>query len=365
VLAVPHDRATWELVRNLFGEITKVNGRALTKKTLTNYIDPDSDADFDSDSTLDDSAFLRSNRTRRDVKKERENTRPKAGLSDAVKNMLRDAAKSEAQVDVFNPSFKGKRFEEDWLRESLGGFYFDHLIADILGQVKGGKEANVYRCSAHPQLGVPLLAAKVYRPRMFRNLKNDADYRSGGALIGDDGKALLKQREQRAVAKRSKVGLEMLHNSWLGTENAVLRKLTEAGASTPKVYAVSGNAILMDYFGDQNMAAPPLSQVSLDERKARRAFDQVVHNIRLMLENEIVHGDLSAFNILYWGEDILLIDFPQASDPWKNPHAKRFFERDVARVCEYFAQYGIAPPPERLARDLWFQAFNTHGELKQ
>jgi RIO kinase 1 len=285
--------------------------------------------------------------------------------SEILKNVLRQASEYDAQVDMFNPTYKGKRFEQDWLLESLGDFYYNHLIADILAQVKGGKEANVYRCSAHPQLSVKLLAAKVYRPRMFRNLKNDADYRAGSAIKGEDGKELIKKREMRAVAKRSKVGLEMLHNSWLGTEHAVLKKLSEAGASTPKVYAVSGNAILMDYFGDDNMAAPPLSQVALDERKARRAFDQTVHNIRLMLEAEIVHGDLSAFNILHWGDDIMLIDFPQASNPWKNPHAKRFFERDVTRVCEYFAQYGIAPAPERLARDLWFQAFNTHGELKQ
>ncbi len=108
------------------------------------------------------------------------------------------------------------------------------------------------RNSAHPQLGAPLLAAKVYRPRMFRNLKNDAEYRAGGALIGDDGKTLRKKREQRAVAKRSKVGREMLHSSWLGTEHATLKTLREAGADTPNVYAVSGNAILMDYFGDHS-----------------------------------------------------------------------------------------------------------------
>ncbi len=184
-------------------------------------------------------------------------------------------------------------------------------------------------------------------------------------MIGDDGKALLKQREQRAVAKRSKVGLEMLHNSWLGNEHAVLNKLHAAGLRVPQTYAVSANAILMDYFGDASTAAPPLSQVSLDERVARRMFDAVVDNLRLMLRAEIVHGDLSAYNILCWEDDFMIIDFPQASNPWKNPHAMRLFHRDVERVCDYFNQYDLGIHPGRLADDLWFQAYNTHRELKQ
>ena len=37
----------------------------------------------------------------------------------------------------------------------------------------------VYRCEAHPSMGVEWIAAKVYRPRQFRNLSNDAMYREG------------------------------------------------------------------------------------------------------------------------------------------------------------------------------------------
>jgi catechol 2,3-dioxygenase-like lactoylglutathione lyase family enzyme len=45
-------------------------------------------------------------------------------------------------------------------------------ILDVLRRVKGGKEANVYCCRTHPSTGVDLLAAKLYRPRMFRNLRS-------------------------------------------------------------------------------------------------------------------------------------------------------------------------------------------------
>ena len=315
--------------------------------------------DIDDDFEIDDpAALIASNRARRDIARKNSAPRDKS-LSGAVKEMVREAAKAEAQVDVFNPTFKGRQFEENWLLESLGGFYSNHQIADVLSQVKGGKEANVYCCSAHPQIGVELLAAKVYRPRMFRNLKNDAAYRAGGDLIGDDGKAMFKKREQRAVAKRSKVGLQMLHGSWLQNEYGVLNRLHAAGARVPRTYGVNDNAILMDYMGERETAASPLAHVHMERGEALPLFRRIVDDIRIMLAEEIVHGDLSAYNILYWRGDYMIIDFPQAVNPWKNPKAREFFERDVLRVCEYFATCGVHGDPLRLANSLWEDALGA------
>ncbi len=67
----------------------------------------------------------------------------------------------------------------------------------------------------------------------------------------------------------------------------------------------------------------------------------------------MVHADLSAYNILYWEGKITLIDFPQAISPHENRNAYRIFERDVTRVCEYFARQGVRSNPPRLAAELW------------
>ncbi len=72
-----------------------------------------------------------------------------------------------------------------------------------------------------------------------------------------------------------------------------------------------------------------------------------------MLSQDIIHGDLSAFNILYWDGAITLIDFPQVVHPEKNHSAFRIFERDVLRICEYFSRQGVRTQPRRLAADLW------------
>src|SRR5207248_1313723 len=102
------------------------------------------------------------------------------------------------------------------------------------------------------------------------------------------------------------------------------------------------NAILMAYLGEVNWPAPALIQVRLAPDAARPLFDRLLWNIELMLAEGCVHGDLSAHNILYWGEQAMIIDFPQAVDPLLNPHARALLLRDVERVCQYFARYGIA-----------------------
>ncbi len=129
--------------------------------------------------------------------------------------MLKEAAASGVEADVFNPSFVCKFFERDWVVQYFGGFYDNNLISDVISRVKGGKEANVYVCVARPHVGPELLAGKLYRPRMFRNLKNDAEYRVGGDIVGSDGKVMRKKREQRAVAKRTDFGQQVLTGTWL------------------------------------------------------------------------------------------------------------------------------------------------------
>jgi RIO kinase 1 len=67
----------------------------------------------------------------------------------------------------------------------------------------------------------------------------------------------------------------------------------------------------------------------------------------------VIHGDLSAYNVLVWEGRITVIDLPQAVDPRKNRHAQALLERDVVRICDHFVRYGVRSSPDRIARDLW------------
>jgi RIO kinase 1 len=113
------------------------------------------------------------------------------------------------------------------------------------------------------------------------------------------------------------------------------------------------NAILMSYIGDEAVGAPTLNTVSLDPEEARQLFERLLHNVEIMLAHGIVHGDLSAYNVLYWEGEITLIDFPQVVSPIGHHNAYQIFSRDIVRVCEYFARQGLPSDPARLAADLW------------
>lgn len=250
-------------------------------------------------------------------------------------------------------TYKASRYEEIWLIDSLQSFFTQKWFDDVLRVVKGGKEASVYLCQGNETTGAAYLAAKVYRPRQFRNLRNDWLYREGRLNLDESGNEIKNKGLRHAIHKKTEFGRELMHTSWLEHEFQTMRILHEAGADVPFPYANSENTILMSYYGDDVMGAPTLNDVHLGTPEARELYERVINNIDLMLSHGRIHGDLSAFNILYWEGDIVLIDFPQAIDPNINRSAYRIFERDVLRVCEYFQRHGVRTDPRKLAADLW------------
>jgi len=239
------------------------------------------------------------------------------------------------------------------LIHELDIFCRDGWITEVLHTVKSGKEATVYCCQADPRTGLDLIAAKVYRPLAHRSFRNDAIYQ--------EGRVILDKRLRRAVAKKTKAGRGCQSALWVDSEFATLGTLSAAGADVPKPYAQSGDAILMEYIGDREMAAPPLRHVRLEYDEARELFECLMRNIELWLSCNCVHGDLSAFNILYWRGSAKVIDFPQAIDARMNRNAFELLLRDITNVCTHLQQYGIAEDSYRLARSLWSRFIR--GEL--
>lgn len=262
----------------------------------------------------------------------------------------------KAPVDIqqnFTPSFQPARHERAWLLGYLETFYNAQVITDVLGKIKGGKEANVYCCSAHPSTGLELIAAKVYRPRMFRNLRNDARYRQGRSVVDEDGKAVFSRRETLAMNKNTRFGQELRHVSWLEAEFQTLQLLYEAGADVPRPLTHGNNVILMEYIGGEGAPAATLNQVTLEMAEAPRVFARLVENLGILLACHRVHADFSAYNVLYWEGQFKIIDFPQAVDPRRNPDAFALFSRDVERLCQYFERYHLGRDAQALAEELW------------
>lgn len=264
----------------------------------------------------------------------------------------------ENQENKFNFTYSASKHEKIWLQDSLQDFYHQSWFEDILNLITGGgKEASVYQCLAGDSVKYPYIAAKVYRPRMFRQLRNDSLYREGRMHLDDEGHEIKDDRALHAIHKRTNYGKRLLHTSWIGHEYETMVLLHNAGADIPEPLASGNNAILMAYIGWDDIAAPTLNTIKLTQGEARRLFNKTIENVEIMLANFRVHGDLSAYNILYCDGEISLIDFPQAVDPRENRNAYLIFKRDIKRICEYFNFQGLNYHPNEIAESLW----KNHG----
>ncbi len=276
-----------------------------------------------------------------------------------VQRWLQEQSLEDGSKPKFNPTFLAGQRDRLWVLSSLAQFYEQDLITDVRSVVKSGKEATVYCCAADPSTGRDLLAAKVYRPRMFRSLKNDVIYRQNRAARDERGRVVRGDRGWRGASKNTERGRAAKITNWIEHEFKIQRLLYEAGADVPCPLAQIGNAVLMDYVGDEERAAPLLREVDLPREDAQPLFDAILRNIELFLACDCVHGDLSEYNILYWQDAgvrgaATIIDFAQAVDPRYNQEdVFDLLARDIARVCRYFARYGVEADAEALAIDLW------------
>lgn len=229
--------------------------------------------------------------------------------------------------------------------DEIQTFIEDGWIEDVLFPVKSGKEANVYCCRACPGRGHAFFALKVYKSRNNRSFHDAAPYQ--------EGRVIPDARAARAVRNKSRFGRGVEFGAWVHHEFATLILLHAAGADVPCPVRATGNAILIEFVGQDGQPAPRLRDVRLSPAEAETLLEQALRNIEIMLSCNVVHGDLSAYNMLYADGQLRVIDLPQAVDARTNRHAKSLLVRDVANVCGYFAAQGADAEPGTFAEELW------------
>jgi RIO kinase 1 len=122
----------------------------------------------------------------------------------------------------------------------------------------------------------------------------------------------------------------------------------------PSPIALHDDAILMAYVGDARRAAPQLRDLRPTGDELEELWVQLRAALGRMLLNDVVHADLSPYNVLVWSGRATVIDFPQAVDPKLNRHAEELLRRDVQQLGEWFARAGLAIDWEQTADELWF-----------
>jgi RIO kinase 1 len=248
-------------------------------------------------------------------------------------------------VSRFSTKFDDTDYETEDESEPV---FDDNWVRDVLFRVKSGKEATVYCCAAGPKVSAEFVALKIYKDLSQRNFKNDAVYQEGRFRMARESRAA------RAIRTKTAKGREFQFGAWIGHEFETLRALHAAGADVPVPYRFSEKALAMEFVGDGGAPAQGLHALHLSTFEAERVCNTVLSNVDLMLSHNVVHADLSAYNILYGPAGLKIIDFPQAIDPRFNNSARDLLLRDVQNVCGYFNRYGSRYwDAERITTDLW------------
>jgi len=195
------------------------------------------------------------------------------------------------------------------------------------GVVSTGKEANVFYADGVDEEGNELpLAVKIYR------IETSEFRRMDEYIVGD------KRFDMRKISKKDVVYV------WAEKEFRNLKRAYEAGVNVPKPVKHMKNVILMEFIGENEIPASTLSDIGnkLPEFvDVRELFECIIKNVsKLYREAELVHADLSEYNILYFKNSPWLIDMGQ-SVLADHPLANSYLERDLKNLIRFFRKFGV------------------------
>ena len=204
-------------------------------------------------------------------------------------------------------------------------------LKEFHGIISAGKEANIYLANDNEghELALKIYKIDTNTSKWMRNY-----------IIGDP-------RFKKIPTNISKIIF-----LWASKEFKNLKRAYKAGLSVPEPILVKNNLLIMEYIGYESSPAPKLKDVK-DLIDANEIFQKILDFIKNLYQKaNLVHGDLSEFNILYHNQNPVVIDISQAVDI-EHPKAEVFLVRDIKNIFNFFERLGIITPnPEEFYYDI-------------
>ncbi|MDO8538407.1 MAG: serine protein kinase RIO [archaeon] len=188
--------------------------------------------------------------------------------------------------------------------------------------ISTGKEAEVFR--AVDEAG-NFRAVKIYKINTS-NFSHMIDY-----IRGDERFAKV-QKDKREVVF-----------AWTKKEFNNLEKARKAKVRVPLPIAFTKNVLIMEFIGENGNAARTLrteKNVDLIE-----AYFTIINAMANLYKANLVHSDLSEYNVLVKGNEYIIIDMGQGV-LLTHPKAKDFFERDCKNIANFFSKKGMKKTPQ-------------------
>jgi RIO kinase 1 len=196
------------------------------------------------------------------------------------------------------------------------------MISEIHGVVKAGKESRVYWGKGKQGNE---LAIKIY-------LTVSAEFRKG----------ILKYIEGDPRFKGLRHDTRSLIFAWAQKEFKNLEQAATAKIRVPKPIAVKNNVLIMEFIGKNGVTAPSMKE--LPPKNPERIYNWLLDYLsRLYRKAELVHGDLSEYNIMIWKGRPVLFDMAQAVS-LSHPMSTFLLHRDLTNLNRFFSKLGVKVP---------------------
>jgi RIO kinase 1 len=198
------------------------------------------------------------------------------------------------------------------------------------GAISTGKEANVFKGADEDD---NLVAVKIYRV-------TTSDFKKMQYYIQGDPRFNVRSNNKR-----------QLINNWVLKEFKNLNRADEVGVRVPKPIIAKNNVLVMEFIGDANGTPARLlrqSKISNPKYIADKIIDYVK---KLYKDAEIVHGDLSGFNILIENDEPVIIDLSQGMVV-DHPMARELLNRDIDNLIKDFKKMGIEISKDEIKRKI-------------
>lgn len=233
-------------------------------------------------------------------------------------DLLRERIKDSDDLKVKGDVFDTRTLMNLYSLASRG------IIDALGGEMSTGKEANLFYAICKGQA----LAIKIYRITTS-NFKAMQNYLNGDPRFGN-----IKGTKRAIIS------------AWTRKEFRNLKRAEEVRVKVPHPIIARENILIMELIGQMDNPAPQIRDVNFSLDEAKRIFDKLSDYIsNLYNKADLVHADLSEFNVLYDGEPVV-IDMGQ-SVTLEHPLASKFLARDIANVARYFEKkYGIGSEDE-------------------
>lgn len=216
---------------------------------------------------------------------------------------IKDANQFKVREDVF----------DDVTLLALYKLVHKKWISAIGGSISTGKEANVF----YGERDGAGIAIKIYRIRT-------ANFNAMSSYITGD--------RRFASVKKNKKDLIF---AWTKKEFSNLVRAQNAGIPVPEPLVWDRNLLVMSFIGEAERPFPQLRNAEIGDPES--LYEIIIGFISTLYHKaELVHADLSEFNILY-GDKPYIIDMGQSvtSD---HPRAFQFLMRDIKNINRFFAQ---------------------------